>query len=411
MPSRPGFPWRGVPTALLLTLVLRAVGNGADYPACRNPLFSSIWPGVPAGRPRLDVLPDLGRHLQRCVQYRDRASCCNPDVEANALEPAFEAWRRWLGATLAAIRSAEQRLGEMQRARPEVYDQAAHEDFASLRDMLQRLGSLLEATPRCFDTVLEYAAGMLCLSCRPDWQHLGVVETGAVDGQPPFRVRIPEYESSAVWAQCEDFSARGLETLQAMAKAQYWMEAVGGTCFDRLKERLDLFASPESLRQGLYEIIALHPMYGGQQSIHQGSVAVQIPPPLPMLAVPSTGSLGVGSFGAVSEGQQSGFDTLWPRDPAEAARLTEVDGEEGSEFEDGLLRTAEVPGVPSQDVTKSLWPMLPWALVVLIAPFVTIVYGGCDALRLGTSRRTKVVRESTTTSGESQGLLTADDSD
>lgn len=327
-----------------------------DFPACRDPLFRSIWPGLDPALPQLSAQPDFHWNLQRCVQYREIPSCCSTDLEERALVPAFEAWRWWFGSVLDVFRRLEQRLQSFATPPVEGFDGRYDGSTRSIADLaVLSLRGLRDAAPGCFDAVLEFVAGMLCLACRPDWQHLGFLG-GELHGQPPFRVRIPEQENNAVWARCLHFSMLGAEVSEATLGVQPFLVDAAVDDLARFEESMTLFATAASLRQGLYELVALQPLQppaaaawaaaGSAAAAAAASfpASVAIPEPLPLVAA-SAVSIGIGSYSVATEGFHSAFDTHWPRD-AQALALARLGSDALPEPSPRVDRAADQEFIP-----------------------------------------------------------------
>ena len=58
----------------------------------------------------------------------------------------------------------------------------------------------------CFDTLLEYAAGMLCFSCQPHWHHQLLLDDSRV-----LLLRIEESSNNELWDHCSPLSSAAKE--------------------------------------------------------------------------------------------------------------------------------------------------------------------------------------------------------
>lgn len=383
--------------ALLLAAgALAQAPLGAARSACENPLFNCIWHSRSEASAALSELPEVREDLQYCRHYNhNHASCCNPEVEREVLVPAFRAWRLWLGQTLGALERAKRELGHLGLGQLGALQQASERDIAHVDALLIGLGGLINKMPECFSAVLEYVAGVLCFSCRADWERFGVVpnRTNIGKEQPNFLVRVREMDDDSVWARCRPFGERAAAFMEEMHEVKVEIPLLAPEVERNITGRLGLFVSRSILREGLYDGVATRPMFrGGFASASRKDPSAQGPPaPAASERAPSSLPPALPSpvleLGVVEEGRLSGFAVRWPR--METTKM------EAKLAEDSFLEAAEAPprdaaGRPAGRLkelrsaptwrARGGW-LLPWVPAVLLAVAAPSVHRAAQGFR------------------------------
>mmetsp|Transcript_110891 Transcript_110891/g.192253 ORF Transcript_110891/g.192253 Transcript_110891/m.192253 type:complete len:445 (+) Transcript_110891:20-1354(+) len=421
-----------------LTMLLFAVATASvamadspteiKYGSCQNPLFKPLW--FSASRASLNEVPVLHSDLTLCQKYNERDSCCNANLEANLLRTEFERRQRQLGMALGSVRDVETRVSEYVTSRPKALQEVQHEDLANFQELLRGLARLRSAAPTCLSAVTQYAAGMLCFSCRSDWVRFGVQPNISDIHGTEFLVRVRDYETRVVWVRCEEFGVRANHVIQALQDTGNLVDlAVGYQEAQRLRSRLSMFLNEASLTHGLYTSVVLRPIFGGERWNEAAAPLEEREPSLPsgFQAVEDLASHAELSFAPLEEGWRSGFETEWPSGE-KASRLESL---EPIHMEEVLTSPAQSPvriGARGHVRTSMLWP---WAFVLLLpcAPALyalsTVRHNPCGTpIRhtqtsfVGRSARETPLRSrrdddemSECESAEAQGLLHIDSSD
>ncbi|CAE7780753.1 DESI1 [Symbiodinium necroappetens] len=130
-------------------------------------------------------------------------ACCTVSFE-DEQKQAFQRWEtHWKNKAshLELLRSQMEDFGVTQEYRDASSTQRVLFDAAldSMRYVVATYGI-------CFDTLLEYAAGMLCFSCQPHWHHQLLLDDSRV-----LLLRIEESSNNELWDHCSPLSSAAKE--------------------------------------------------------------------------------------------------------------------------------------------------------------------------------------------------------
>lgn len=188
--------------------------------------------------------------------------CCN-----SGLEPlqgaAFDYWKSRFGQRLLEMRTY---LAQMLTRRMTFdYENASvpfRMAYDAASDSLQRA---IDSYPKCMQTLLYYAAGMLCLMCDPQWNTFFYKRTPAEMQQLPRYRYTPgrQYKSisisgdtcAALWAACQDFSTRSADARRKILEAKVTKDIYAPM------PMVEMFSSKTVLCSWARDTIALQPMH------------------------------------------------------------------------------------------------------------------------------------------------------
>ena len=196
-----------MPGALFWCLPVRTLGSakqGHSDGDCFNPLFQPHWAGKSDIR-HLASKPETQNSLSLCPFWNLQPACCTVSFE-DEQRKAFQRWEsHWKdkASHLAGFRSQMEDFGVSQEYRDAPPAQRALFDGAlkSIRYVVATYGV-------CFDTLLEYAAGMLCFSCQPHWHHQVLLSD---DHSRVLLLRIEESSNNELWDHCRPLSSAAKE--------------------------------------------------------------------------------------------------------------------------------------------------------------------------------------------------------
>eukprot|EP00439_Symbiodinium_sp_Y106_P049076 s1348_g6.t1 len=181
---------------VLPTLRAAEPGSAGD---CFNPLFQPHWAGKSDIR-HLASRPTVQNSLNLCPIWNLRPACCTVSFE-DEQKQAFQRWEtHWKNKAshLELLRSQMEDFGVTQEYRDASSTQRVLFDAAldSMRYVVATYGI-------CFDTLLEYAAGMLCFSCQPHWHHQLLLDDS---NSRVLLLRIEESSNNELWDSCSPLS-------------------------------------------------------------------------------------------------------------------------------------------------------------------------------------------------------------
>lgn len=238
--------------AVRLLLALRwfttAAGMPAWHPQCRDPLFQTHW----AGKNDIQTLseyPHVKTNLKMCPSFNLKSSCCHQTFESEQ-QKYFTFWRRSFEEIFLRINEHRESViasfpeKGLPTADVEQY-QVVIESFKGVfNPYVQNM---------CFSTLLNYAAGMMCFACRPNWFHYAVIQGGNTSVEHVLRIRLARTVCLQIWADCHLFGEAAEKLTAALRDSAVARRA------PRAVENLDMFLGQQQICDWMHAQVALHP--------------------------------------------------------------------------------------------------------------------------------------------------------
>ncbi|CAE7537279.1 SPON1 [Symbiodinium natans] len=201
--------------SVLVLLASASWGLVHAAPSCRNPLFPVHW-----SRECSRMCPSLlhedaavSNNLTACPHWNGLASCCSTGLEA-VQHRAFAQWKLSLGEIIVSWRSYA--AGMTMRQLTKVYEYSDDEMRVLFDEALAAVRHSTAVFGPCLLSMLQYAAGMICFMCDPQWEaylyksELPVAQTEEekryLAGASYDAVAVASGTCAALWAGCEAFS-------------------------------------------------------------------------------------------------------------------------------------------------------------------------------------------------------------
>ncbi|CEL98267.1 unnamed protein product [Vitrella brassicaformis CCMP3155] len=184
--------------------------------ACRNPLFQPHWYGKKDIQTYNDI-PQIETNLQLCPQYNELSSCCHQTLESEQLK-YYHFWRSILDSKIRRL--ASYKASVMQVKSSAQYSASSPDHQKQFDVAVERITDVLDPAfyAPCYSRVLEYAAGMICFGCKPDWKKY--VAFVPLEDDPNVqvigRLNIDESSCYLMWGACEAFGDKAAQMHRAI---------------------------------------------------------------------------------------------------------------------------------------------------------------------------------------------------
>jgi len=272
---------------------------------CKNPLFMTHW----AGKNDIQALtgfPVVKTNLRLCPAYNQRAACCHQTFESEQ-QKFFNTWENKLKEMLLRMDKHRQAVDAVAASMMNSSG-LSETDYGQYQAVRARYSDVLNGPlgAQCFSTLLTYAAGAVCFSCKPDWAHYTVIEGTDSDSwlQHVSRIRIAPSVCLDLWAMCRPWS-KAARALRAALR-----DSVVARISPLAEENLDYFEDQQTLCDWMHDEVAMHPF----RLPFKEDVDLPIPPEAASNASSQTSrrlqevKL---ELDAITDGQASGFDQTW----------------------------------------------------------------------------------------------------
>ncbi|CAK9032280.1 Hypothetical protein SCF082_LOCUS20017 [Durusdinium trenchii] len=175
--------------------------------SCFNPLFQPHWAGKSDIR-HLASKPTVETSLRLCPFWNSKPTCCTLAFEQEQ-QRAFQLWKEHWKEKEQRLEAFYSQMDDF-RLSPS-YQQASLFNRELFDTAKLRVGRIMQTYGLCFDTLLEYAAGMLCFPCQPHWHHQVLMSQFASGPNRVVSLKISEYSNDALWDSCKPLAEAAKE--------------------------------------------------------------------------------------------------------------------------------------------------------------------------------------------------------